>query len=158
MAVMADYTATAERDGKFWVITVDGVGVTQALSVTEAQEMASGLVYAMTDVEGAEVDIAFKGGALDGVEAVRRKQELVEQLNAEASEEMRRLVVAMDREGLKQAEIAVVLKVSRQRVGQLIDAKDKPAKAKGKVKVARRAKTRRTKRTPRTRTRSRVDA
>lgn len=114
------YAATAVRDGKFWVITIDGVGVTQARSLAEAPEMASGLVYAMTDVKNADVDITFKGGAVDEIDAVRRRQERAEREIAEASDEMRQIVRELHEQGIKQADIAARLKVSRQRASQLV--------------------------------------
>lgn len=136
MALMR-YTATAERDGKFWLITVDGVGMTQALSVPEAQEMASGLVYAMTDVKGAEVDITFKGDALNEIDVVRRKQERAEREMAEASAEMRQIVGKLHKQGLKQSDIAALLNVSRQRASQLVrSATARPATMNATAKVS----------------------
>lgn len=114
------YTATARREGKFWVITVDGVGVTQALSVAEAPEMAAGLVYAMTDVKDAEVEINFEGVDVNEIAAVRHRQEQADCAVAEASEAMRALVAGMDQQGLKQSDIATLLNVSRQRASQLV--------------------------------------
>jgi hypothetical protein len=45
---MADYTATAIREGDYWVIDVPGVGTTQADSIDDIEEMAVDLVTAMT--------------------------------------------------------------------------------------------------------------
>ncbi|HEX5018982.1 MAG TPA: hypothetical protein VFX15_15495 [Actinomycetes bacterium] len=154
------YSATAERDGKFWIITVDGIGVTQALSVAEAPEMASGLVYAMTDVKDAEVDISFKGGALDEIDAVRRKQERAEREMAEASDEMRRIVGKLHQQGMKQSDIAALLKVSRQRASQLVrSATARPATVKAKASDSSRSGTRtraKVKRSVKTSARSKV--
>lgn len=81
--------------------------------------MASDLVYAMTDVRGAEVEVRFVGGVFDEIEPVRRMQEQAEQQKAEASAAMRRLVASLHEAGLSGSDIARVLGVSRQRVSQL---------------------------------------
>ena len=46
---MSTFEASARREGKHWVVTVEGVGVTQARSHGEAQEMAEDLVAVMTE-------------------------------------------------------------------------------------------------------------
>lgn len=131
------YKATAELDdANWWIITVDGVGVTQARSVREAEEMAIDLVYAMTDEEGADVDITFSGGPFDEIEPLRRKQEVAETLMAEASTDMRALVAKLLEVGLHKADVARVLKVSPQRVSQL-SAEVRPATVKAKTSMPR---------------------
>ena len=50
------YHATAERDGRFWVIHVEEIERwTQARSIAEVDEMARDLVAVMTDVDPDEV-------------------------------------------------------------------------------------------------------
>lgn len=45
---MNTYEATATREGKWWVIDVLGVGVTQARNLTEGHSMVDDLIEAMT--------------------------------------------------------------------------------------------------------------
>src|SRR5688572_5245234 len=45
---MADYTATAVREGDYWVVDVDGIGTTQADTVDDIEQMAVDLVAAKT--------------------------------------------------------------------------------------------------------------
>lgn len=41
---MNTYTAVVSREGRWWIVDVDGVGTTQARNLTEAQEMAVDLI------------------------------------------------------------------------------------------------------------------
>ena len=53
--------ATAVREGRFWVVHVPGVGVTQGRSVREARALAADLVEAMTGT-AEDVDVHFEPG------------------------------------------------------------------------------------------------
>jgi hypothetical protein len=57
---MAEYTATAICEGDHWVIDVAGVGTTQAASVDDIEEMALGLVIAMTHTAPEEVHLQVR--------------------------------------------------------------------------------------------------
>ena len=45
------------REGRWWVLSVEGIGVTQARSLREAPEQARGMIAAMLDIDTAEVDV-----------------------------------------------------------------------------------------------------
>ena len=57
---MADYIATAIREGDYWVIDVEGVGTTQADSVDDIERMAVDLVTAMTHTAPQAVQIEVR--------------------------------------------------------------------------------------------------
>jgi hypothetical protein len=57
---MADYTATAIREGDYWVIDVPGVGSTQADSIDDIEEMAVDLVIAMTHATRQDVHVQVR--------------------------------------------------------------------------------------------------
>ena len=57
---MADYTATAICEGDHWVIDVPGVGTTQADTIDELEEMAVGLVTAMTHTSPQDVRVQLR--------------------------------------------------------------------------------------------------
>ena len=57
---MADYIATAIREGDCWVIDVPGVGTTQADSVDDIEEMAVDLVTAMTHSAPQDVHVEVR--------------------------------------------------------------------------------------------------
>ena len=57
---MADYIATAIREGDYWVIDVPGVGSTQADTVDDIEEMAVDLVIAMTHAARSDVHVQVR--------------------------------------------------------------------------------------------------
>jgi len=57
---MADYTATAICEGDHWVIDVPGVGTTQAETIDDLEEMAVGLVTAMTHTPTEDVHVQLR--------------------------------------------------------------------------------------------------
>jgi hypothetical protein len=57
---MADYTATAIREGDYWVVDVPGVGTTQADTLDEIQDMAVDLVTAMTHADSRDVHVEVR--------------------------------------------------------------------------------------------------
>jgi hypothetical protein len=57
---MADYIATAIREGDHWIIDVDGVGTTQADTIDDIDEMAVDLVSAMTHTAPQDVHVQVR--------------------------------------------------------------------------------------------------
>jgi hypothetical protein len=57
MVRLSTYTAVATRQGLWWVIDVDGVGVTQSPTLATAREWAQGLIEATTGEAGADVQV-----------------------------------------------------------------------------------------------------
>lgn len=55
----AHYTATVAREGSWWVITVPGVGVTQARTREDAPAAAADLIAAMLDIDVSETDVSI---------------------------------------------------------------------------------------------------
>lgn len=58
---MSAYTATARRQDRWWIVDVDGVGVTQGRDMADAKAMAADLIAAMTEtpVEEIVVNVTF---------------------------------------------------------------------------------------------------
>lgn len=58
---MKTYRATATREGRWWVVDVPGIGVTQGRTTREAERMAADLVAVMLDIsaEGVSVSVDF---------------------------------------------------------------------------------------------------
>ena len=120
---MKEFGAVATREGKWWIVEVDGVGATQGRTATEAQEMAEDLVTAMRELTPAEfkVDIAFRlpsGLALE-FEDARRQQQLAEDAQRKAAAASRKLVQHVLAAGLSKRDAARVLGLSPQRISQL---------------------------------------
>lgn len=79
---MSAYTATAAREGRWWVVDVEGVGVTQSRTLAEAQIWAQGLVEAVTGEADADVNITptLPDGTID---RVRQAQAAMARADAE---------------------------------------------------------------------------
>ena len=57
---MADYTATAIREGDSWVIDIPGVGTTHADTLDDIQDMAVDLVTATTHTDSGDVHVEVR--------------------------------------------------------------------------------------------------
>ena len=120
---MRRYTATATREGRWWVIDVDGVGVTQARSVREAHEMVDDLVRVLRDDSDFEIEIHFLVDKLDATvlaETVRGKVRMAEVAQRDAAEANREAARRLSAAGVSGGDIAGILEVSPQRVSQLL--------------------------------------
>lgn len=115
-------TATAVRDGRFWVVDVPGVGVTQGRSIREARVMAADLVEAITgNAEDVEVHFELPDDVRQAVDHARATTAEAQRLAAVAADEYRQAVqgLVIDR-GISKADVAALLRVSQQRVSQLV--------------------------------------
>ncbi len=122
---MSAYSATATREGRWWVIYVDGVGVTQSRTLAEANTWAQGLVEAVTGETGADVTVTplLPDGTID---RVRHAQTVTARADAElraAAGEIREATRKLLEMGMSQQDVAAIIGVSRQRVSQLLKAK-----------------------------------
>jgi hypothetical protein len=119
---VASYAATATREGRWWVIDVEGIGVTQARSVAEAHEMAHALVVDMLDVtpESVDVVLSFQVPGLQSVVAeARRATEEAAAAQLRAAEGARDVARQLRERGLSASDVAAVLQVSKTRAQQL---------------------------------------
>lgn len=110
------------REGRFWVVDVPGVGVTQGRSVREARVMAADLVQAMTR-QAEDVDVRFElpDNVPVAVDQARAATAEAKRLASVAADEYRQAVrnLVVDR-GMSKADVAALLQVSQQRVSQLV--------------------------------------
>ncbi|WP_440900429.1 hypothetical protein [Actinosynnema sp.] len=120
---MKSYSATATREGRWWVVEVAGVGVTQGRTTREAERMAADLVAITLDVSAEEVsvDITFQlGGDLAAeVEHVKQAQREAERAQEQAADKSRAVVRRVLAAGLSKQDAARILGVSAQRISQL---------------------------------------
>ncbi len=121
---MTSYTADAVRDGRWWLLTVDGVGATQSRSLREAPSAVRGLVSAMHDVDPSTVEVTVRpqiaADVLEHVEAARQSVVRAARLQADAAAESRAAARELVSIGLTGKDIATILDVSPQRVSQLL--------------------------------------
>lgn len=125
MAPVNDYKVRAKRAGKYWELHIDGVGVTQARTLSgDADAMIRDYVAMMAEVPADDVtyDLAIEvGGELDAAAAAaREKARKVEEEIAESAEENRAVARRLSAAGLIGREIAMVLNVSPQRASQYL--------------------------------------
>lgn len=120
---MKTYSATATREGLWWVVEVDGVGATQGRTTAEAQRMAADLVAVMEDVPVAEVtvDVTFvpPGDLAAEVQEARRATQQAAAEQRRAADLVRQAVQHILAAGLSKQDAARILKVAPQRISQL---------------------------------------
>lgn len=140
MAPVSTYTATAHREGDWWVIDVEDVGVTQAKRLDQVEHMARDLVAAMRDVEmdDVAVEVLFKvDPELDGlIVATKSAVEQAREAQAKATEASHTTAVRLKTAGLSLRDIGELTGVSYQRVHQLLAGVGKTAAAVSAAKSA----------------------
>lgn len=153
MATMRkEWEATVTRDGRFWLIQVDGLdGATQARNLREVDLMATEFVAIMTEQEIDDVTVKWRVELpkevrkhLEAVEASRRTEAEARQAAASESRQAARALRAL---GLSVREVGAALGMSHQRAQQLVGTESKErtiTKASGQgivVKAPRQAST-----------------
>ena len=122
--VMASYRATVTRDGRFWLVRVDGVGSTQARHLRELDTMAKDLIAVMTG-DPEEVLVEYDIRLPVEVEVhLRRSEELraaAAKAQAEAAAEVRSAARQLHEQGVALRDVGKVLGVSHQRAHQLVN-------------------------------------
>lgn len=119
-AAMTTYTATVNRDGRFWLITVKGVGVTQARRLGEAEKMARSLISVSREIDGESFDVTVDIDVSRVVtEAVKARAQL--KLAAEAADRLTRQAAReLAAEHVPVRDIGTALGISYQRAHQLV--------------------------------------
>ncbi|HKE73255.1 MAG TPA: hypothetical protein VKB57_06550 [Acidimicrobiales bacterium] len=113
-----------ERDGRFWLVRVDGVGATHARHLRELDAMAGDLIAVMTGDEPDSIDIEYDIVLPTSVQAhLVRAAELRDQsarANSAAAAEVRAAARELSDSGLPLRDIGRLLGVSHQRAQQLL--------------------------------------
>lgn len=125
---MSVYTVIARRWEHGWELEIrDGereVGVTQSRSLGSAERMVRDYLALDLDADPASFDIELlpelNGPLANEVREAREATSHAEQVRDEAAARSRVVAQHLLAEGLRKAEIAAVLKVSPQRVSQLL--------------------------------------
>lgn len=120
---MSEYNVTAERDGDYWELHVDGVGVTQCRTLDEADEMVRDYLTLRldADVSHAVIRVTPKiEGLTDAVVGLRRLHARIAELSLDAETARLELIKEMRAEGFSLADVAGAVGVSKGRVSQLI--------------------------------------
>lgn len=129
VAQMSTFTSTARKDGRWWVVQCDQHpgALSQVLHLREAEEAQREAIAFVANLDPAEVDVTVTP---DVVPDLQRCLQLVDQLQAQAEEasteaaRIRREVARQLRSAdISLRDIAALVHVSYQRVGQLLEDK-----------------------------------
>lgn len=120
---MTVYRARAVREGKWWVVDVDGVGVTQGRTTGEVRRMGIDLISLVTgarlDDVIIEVDFVVPGPLGEEVAAARSQAREADQAQRRAAKLVREAVQHILDAGMSKQDAARILSVSPQRISQL---------------------------------------
>jgi hypothetical protein len=124
---MSRHTVRAERDGKYWVIWIDGVIRTQAKREREIELMARDWLSLMNDDRDPEsfelvVEVAMPEAAQAHLDRALALREEAERARVEAAKETAAAALVLHESGLTVREIGPLLHVSHQRAQQLVAA------------------------------------
>lgn len=122
------YTVKAVREGVWWVLHVEDVGVTQSRNLRDAPRMAADMIALMLDVDPATITVQVEPQLdADTMAKVKAARASVDKLTAQqnaVAKESRAAALRLRNAGLSGSDAAKVLGVSQQRVSQLLaDAK-----------------------------------
>lgn len=121
---MAKYRATVTRDGRFWLVQIDGVGSTQARHLRELDEMAKDLIELMTGDDPTEFDVEYDIRLPVEVQKHLERSEELRAASAEsqaaAAAEVRIAARQLHEQGINLRDVGKVLGVSHQRAHQLV--------------------------------------
>jgi DNA-directed RNA polymerase specialized sigma24 family protein len=124
MAAVSTYTVRAKRWKHGWELHVDGIGVTQSRNLDGAEQMVRDYIETLTDHDPADEVIVIQpevGSGLDEeAEAAREAVTEAELALRAAAARSRQVARRLKEEGLSGRDIAVILRVSAQRVSQLL--------------------------------------
>lgn len=120
--------AIVTRDGKWWMVDVPGVGLTQARRLGEVETMARNLVAVVQDVDEADVVVEVRYAPVEGLDiagrlkAIEEDRRLAAEYDRRVREQTRDLARALAERHVPQRDIGAVLGVSGQRANQLLSA------------------------------------
>ena len=123
---MTTYHVTAKRWAHGWELHIEGVGVTQSRTLSGAARMVRDYLALDLGGEPESYEVAITA-ELDGdlaaeADAARQAVREAEQAQLDAAAAQRAVARRLKASGLSGADIAAVLKVSTQRVSQLVNS------------------------------------
>lgn len=118
--------AECEKRGTGWRIRVPELGdlLISSKRLDVATEQIKDLVQESTGVERCEILVKVETtlpGVVCDLESAKNKMKQAQQLQEEASREIREVVARLREEGLSMRDIGIILGISGQRVAQLLE-------------------------------------
>jgi predicted XRE-type DNA-binding protein len=127
---MSTYTVRAKRWKHGWELHIDGIGVTQSRNLDGAEQMVRDYIETLTDRDTSDDVVVIHpqvGSGLDeAAEAAREAVAEAERALRAAAASSRQVAHRLKQEGLSGRDIAVILRVSAQRVSQLLKSLKTP--------------------------------
>ncbi len=124
MSSATAYTAIAAREGRWWVLTIEDIGVTQSRTLADAPAQAADMVGATLDVDPKTITVTvvpdLDANILAEADEARRAIDALVALQTTVAERSRKSARQLHDAGLTGQDIATVLNVSPQRVSQLL--------------------------------------
>ncbi len=118
------YNVTAKRWKHGWELHIRDVGVTQSRTLLDAESMVRDYVAMLLDVTEDSFDVKIApeiGAGVDGeIMSLYEADRVAEEAQEKAAAKRRSVAQLLQSLGLSGREIAAVLKVSPQRVSQLL--------------------------------------
>jgi predicted XRE-type DNA-binding protein len=118
------YAVTARRWKHGWELHIDGVGVSQSKTLLDAESMVRDYIAIVLDVPEDSFDVSVTpeiGAGIDGeILDLERADRLAEEAVGRAAKQRVHVAARLSAAGLSGREIAKVLKVTPQRVSQLL--------------------------------------
>jgi len=116
---------TIEREGKFWLVHIDGTnGLTQARNYREATLMAREYVSLVEDVpvEQVNIETVTVQGVTARIAQAAEDRQRARELEAAANQIIRAVATDLRADAVPLADIGAILGVSHQRAHQLVNA------------------------------------
>jgi len=127
---MSTYNVRAKRWVHGWELHIDGVGVTQSRNLDGAERMVRDYIESLTDRDTSGDEVVIKpevGGGLDeATQAAREAVAAADRAVREAAARSRKVARELRDAGLSGRDIAAILRVSAQRVSQLLKSLKTP--------------------------------
>jgi hypothetical protein len=118
------YRTIVRREGNWWIVAVEDIGVTQARRLEDVEDMARDLVASMEDVDPGTVDLDVEVRVNDEVDQLRaeiqRLAQEADQLARRAREGKAALMRRLHDAKLSVRDVGKLTGVSHQRVSQII--------------------------------------
>ncbi|WEV66139.1 hypothetical protein [Bifidobacterium sp. ESL0764] len=117
------YPVTIEAGEKYWILTIPGVGVTQARKLSEVDDMARDLIEIMTGDQNFAMtkEVKFPEEVEAHLEAMKRYREQSKKANTLAARESRKAAKGLRQIGLTLRQIGQAMGISYQRASQLVN-------------------------------------
>lgn len=125
MVAMNRYAVTAEWTGKWWVLQAEDApgAISQVKRLSQADEIREAISFVTGEPESSiefELRPVAPSSAAKEIKSADEARELSRHYNAVAAAKARAAVLELREAGLTLDDIGAVLRISKQRVGQLL--------------------------------------